>query len=66
MSKPAAYVISQAVAALIEALGMFAHDLAAVHHGNGQVYTEAAYEEVINKYQIHHNAVIHTLGSLDD
>jgi hypothetical protein len=65
----AAYVYSQSVAALIEAMGMAAAN--AQHHleqaaylaekGNkphGTPYTEKEFKAVIEKYGIHHNAVV--------
>jgi hypothetical protein len=45
----AAYVFSQSVCALIEAMGMFA---------SGEEYTEQSYDNLLNKYGIHHNSIM--------
>lgn len=44
----AAFLFSKSVCALITALGMISHDLWEIHHGQGQIYTEEAYEGIIN------------------
>ena len=45
----AAYIIAQSACALIEALGMFKSDVQ---------YTEKAFDDLIDKYGIHHNGII--------
>lgn len=55
------FVLTQAVCGLIEAMGMFAHDLREVKHRQGQIYTEEAYQQLIEKYGLHSNAVLHYL-----
>lgn len=54
----AALLTSQTACALIKAMGMLVHDLHAVHHGNGQVYTEESYEAVIVDHGIHWNGAM--------
>lgn len=53
----AAYVNSQVACAMIEALGMQAQNLAALHQGGGVKYLKDDFDELLNKYGIHHNAV---------
>lgn len=60
----AAFVVSQSAAALIEALGMFAHDARAEGAGNPRRYTEQNYLALIDKYAIGHNAVVGYLRDL--
>ncbi len=54
----AAYIQAQAVAALIEAMGMAAENMQRSHQGASIAYDEKAFLEIIEKYGIHHNAVI--------
>lgn len=52
------YGISQAVSALIEAMGMVAENKHRLQHGNSQAYGEEAFFALIEKYGLHHNAVL--------
>jgi len=54
----AAYVNAQATAALIEAMGMAAENMQREQHGQSIAYNEKAFQDVIEKWGIHHNAVI--------
>ena len=58
----AAYVFSQSACALIEAMGMVAENKQREGLGHSMAYTEEAFDALINKYGIHHNAVITTFG----
>jgi hypothetical protein len=54
----AAYVFSQAVAAMIEAESMKAMNAERVQNGQALAYGEEAFMELIQRYQIGHNDVI--------
>ncbi len=54
----AAYVQSQATAAMIEALGMQAENAQRIHRGEAMAYDEAAFDAVINKYGLDHNSIV--------
>lgn len=54
----AAYIISQTVCALIEAMGMQGSNLAMELGQNFKPYMKADFEALLEKYGIHHNAVI--------
>lgn len=61
MSKPeleAAYIVSQSACAIIEAMGMVAANKDRESRGFAIAYDEGAFQEVIEKYGIHHNAVM--------
>ena len=51
----AAYTISQSVCAMIEAMGMVA---ANAQFPENQPYQDKQFKSLIEKYDIHHNAVI--------
>lgn len=53
----AAYVTAQAACAMIEAMGMVAENQQRQHRGESMAYTEHAFNKLIEKYGIHHNAV---------
>lgn len=54
----AAYIIAQSVCAMIEAMGMQSENTQRLHRGESIAYGEDAFNVVIEKYGIHHNAVI--------
>ena len=54
----AAYVNAQVACALIEAMGMMADNLFMERNSDTVEYGKEAFEKLINKYGIHHNAVI--------
>ena len=54
----AAYVMSQAACALIEAMGMHAENMQRQQLGQSMAYSDEAFLKLINRYGIHHNAVI--------
>ncbi len=56
----AAYVNSQSVCALIEAMGMAAENQQRAHRGESAAYVEGAFTDLIEKYGIYHNAVLTT------
>jgi hypothetical protein len=58
----AAFLISQSVCALIEAMGMQAENLRRHHGGESMGYTESAFEDLLLKWGIHHNAALNTLN----
>jgi hypothetical protein len=58
----AAYVFSQSACALIEAMGMVAENAHRQQCGNSIAYGEEAFNALINKYGIHHNAVVTAFG----
>ena len=58
----AAYIHSQSSCAFIEALGMMSDNMALVAIGRQPVFRGEAFEHLINKYGIHHNAVLTHLG----
>lgn len=51
----AAYVISQSVCAMVEAMGMAARNLKC---GNAPLYDDADFAAISEKYGIHHNTVL--------
>jgi hypothetical protein len=57
----AAYINSQSACALIEAMGMISENQQRVHRGESMAYTESAFTELIDKYGIGPNGVMHTL-----
>ncbi len=54
----AAYVNSQVACALIEAQGMVAENMQRAALGQSMAYVEDDFAAIINKYGIHHNAVL--------
>ena len=61
-SENAAYVFSQSVCAMVEAMGMAAENQQREHRGESIAYDEDAFAAIINKYGIHHNAVVGKLS----
>ncbi len=57
-AQSAAYVTAQAVAAHLEGLGMAAENSAALAAGKGIPYPVDAFKALIDKYGIHHNAIL--------
>lgn len=53
----AAYVNAQAVSALIEAIGMAAENQQRAQAGLSLAYPESSFTALIEKYDIHHNAL---------
>jgi hypothetical protein len=60
-AKDVAYVHSQCACAIIEAMGMVAANKERKQRGHSLAYGEEAFQKVIEKYGIHHNAVLSTL-----
>ena len=54
----AAYVFAQSVSALIEALGMIGENLDRARRNESPAWRNEEFNGLINKYGIHHNAVI--------
>ena len=54
----AAYVNANAVAALIEAMGMTATNASWINAGQDPVYLQPHFEALIEKYGIHHNSMM--------
>jgi len=54
----AAYVNAQATCAMIEAMGMVALNEQRKVLGHSMAYDDQAFSDLINKYGIHHNAVL--------
>ena len=57
----AIYVNSQVACALIEATGMQAENQQRAHRGESVAYGEERFTALIDKYGIHHNAVLTNL-----
>ncbi len=57
-SQSAAYVQANAVAALIEAMGMAAENTRREHLGFSIAYGEEAFNKLIDHYGIHDNAML--------
>lgn len=62
----AAFLQAQAACALIEMEAMKAANKEREQQGYSLAYDEAAFMAVIDKYGIHHNAALFTLGNHDD
>lgn len=56
----AAYVNSEAACALIEAMGMAAENQQRQHRGESMAYTQEAFEALLRKHVIGHNAALST------
>ena len=56
----AAFLISQTTCAMIEAMGMHADNMQRQHQGASMAYDGGAFENLINKYGIGHNAALDT------
>ncbi|KKL81079.1 hypothetical protein LCGC14_1998300 [marine sediment metagenome] len=54
----AAYVFSQSVSALIEAIGMISENLDRNRRGESHAWCNEEFNNLINKYGISHNAVL--------
>ena len=54
----AAYIMAQAAAALIEALGMMSQNLYHAQKGESIAYPGRAFDNVIERYGIDHNSVL--------
>ena len=54
----AAYVFSQSVSALIEALGMLSDNMDRARKGESQAWSNDEFNNLTNKYCIGHNAVL--------
>lgn len=54
----AAYVIAQAACLMAEVAGMQAENQWRVQNGNSLAYGEDAFQQVIQKYGVHHNGTI--------
>jgi hypothetical protein len=52
------YGISNAVGALIEAMGMQAENLMRTHRGQPPGYPESAFQELMLSRGLHHNAIL--------
>ena len=61
-AKDVAYVHSQIACAMIEAMGMVADNQQRVSVGESPAWVLAHFLAVIEKYGIHHNAVLSTLS----
>jgi len=57
-----AYVMAQTVAASARIEAMKAANAERADHGHAPAYNEEAFEEVINEFGLHHNAVMTTLA----
>ena len=53
-----AYINSQVACAMITAMGMQAENQQRIHRGESLAYVEQAFLDVLDRYGIHHNAVI--------
>jgi len=53
-----AYVHAQAMAALIEALGMVAENLQRIQRGESLAYVNDAFQQTITDHGIYHNALM--------
>lgn len=54
----AAYVQAMASCAVVEALGMLAENMARGQRGESPAYGEEQFQCLIERYGIHHNAVV--------
>lgn len=54
----AAFINSQAACAMIDAMGMVAANTERTTNGNTIAYDEAAFQGLIERYQIGHNSVL--------
>lgn len=65
-NQAAAYVVAQSVAALAEIEAMKAQNRYRIECGKQVAYGEEAFLELIDKYGVHHNAVLMTFEGADD
>jgi hypothetical protein len=54
----AAYIMAMAACAMAEVAGMQAENQARAHRGEATAYNEQAFNDVISRNGIHHNAVL--------
>ena len=64
-TQKAAYVISQSVCAMIEAMGMQAENEYRIHRGETVAYTSEAFNKLLETYNIQCNSVIGFLNNHD-
>jgi len=57
----AAYIFSQSVCALVEALGMMSDNMQRQMQGYSMAYDSIAFQQLLEKYGVHHNAVVSSL-----
>ena len=57
----AAFIISQSVVAMIEAMGMVAENDVRKHRGEAMAYDEYSFQQLIERSGIHHNAAVNFL-----
>ena len=60
--KNATYVLSQVTCAFVEVVGMVAENKIRESEGLSLAYSEADFNNVIEKYCIHHNGVVSSLN----
>lgn len=65
-SQSSAYINSQAIAAQIEAMGMQAENDQRKAIGASMAYTEQDFIDLIDKYGIGHNSVVHVFSMSED
>jgi len=54
----AAYIMSQSVCAMIEALGMMSDNQQRIYRGESIAYPSKSFNDLIEEYGIHNNATI--------
>lgn len=54
----AAYVISQSVCCMVEAMGMVSMNMQGSHRGEAIAYIDEHFTALIDKWGIHHNGVM--------
>lgn len=57
-AQQAAYVIAMSACVMAEVAAMQAENQQRAHRGESAAYTETAFTDLIDRYGIHHNAVI--------
>jgi len=62
MDKEIAYILSQSVCALIEAMGMAAENKQREIQGDSPAFSKEHFDNLINQYGIHHSGVVSTLN----
>ena len=58
LEQKAAFINAQVACAMIEAMGMQAENQHRQNCGNAVAYGDEAFASLIDKYSIHHNAVV--------
>lgn len=61
MSDDAVYALSQIACAMIEAMGMQAENQYRQRRDSSPAFMKEHFDELIDKYGIHHNAILGTL-----